>query len=128
MKKIFHFLKTLLFSLWAAIAGACVVWGTHYIIKNIRAISTLSGWSVVWSFMLAVIEIVLVLFLLYELGTIQLNSNKWIAHKKEQDAQTIDSSSEDSETSDEATDTSSKPVTKRRGSKAKSNDKSSQVQ
>ena len=118
MKKIFHFLKTLLFSLWAAIAGACIVWDTHYIIKNIRAIGTSSGWSVVWSFVLAVIEIILMLFLLYELGTIQLNANKWIAHKRELDAQTTDSSSCDCETSNEATDTSSE--TKSKGKRKKS--------
>ena len=118
MKKIFHFLKTLLFSLWAAIAGACVVWNTYHIIKNICAIGTSSGWSVVWSFVLAVIEIVLVFFLLYELGTIQLNSNKWVAHKKELDTQTTDSSSCDCETSHEATDTSSE--TKSKGKRKKS--------
>lgn len=118
MKKILHFLKTLLFSLWAAIAGGCIIWYIHLIIKNIRAISTSSGWSVVWSFVIAVIEIILALFLLYDLGTIQLNSNKWVAHKKELDAQTIDSSSCDCETSSEATDTSSE--TKSKGKRKKS--------
>jgi hypothetical protein len=104
MKKIFNFLKTFLYSIWPAIAGACVVLDTHHIIKNIRAISTSSGWSVVWSFVMAVIGIILVLLLLYELGTIQLNSNKWVAHKKAIDAQTIDSSTSDCETSDDAAD------------------------
>ena len=39
MKKILHFLKTLLFSLWAAIIGACVVCEIYYIIKNIHKLS-----------------------------------------------------------------------------------------
>lgn len=118
MKKILHFFKTLLFSLWAAIAGACVVWDIHYIIKNVQAISSGSGWSVVLSFILAFIEIILVLILLYELGTIQLNSNKWVAHKKELDAQTIDSSLCDCETSDEATNTSSDTKSKSKRKKS----------
>lgn len=105
MKKILNFFKTLLFGIMPSIAGGCIVWDVHYIIKNIQAISTGSGWSVVLYFVLATIEAILAIILLYELGTIQLNSNKWIAHKKEQDAQTIDSSSCDCETSNEAADT-----------------------
>ena len=106
MKKILNFFKALLYSFWPALAGLCIVMDVRYIIKNIQAINTGSGWSVVWSFVMAAIEVFLVIVLLYELGLHQINSRNWIAYKKELDAQTIDSSSEDSETSDETADTS----------------------
>lgn len=107
MKKIFNFFKTLLYSIWLALAGGCIVLSIYYIIKNIQAINTESGWAVVLSFVLAFIETILAIILLYELGTVQLNSNKWIAHKKEITTQTINNSPEDCEISNESTDTSS---------------------
>jgi hypothetical protein len=107
MKKIFNFLKTLLYSIWSAIAGGCIVLNVYYIIKNIQAINTGSGWTVVLSFVLALMETIITVILLYELGTIQLNSNQWIAYKKTIATQTIDGSPEDYESSDEATDISS---------------------
>lgn len=118
MKKIFNFLKTLLYGILPAISGGSIALAIIYIINNIKSINTGSGWSVVGYFTTAIIELILAVYLLYELGVIHLNSNKWIAHKKEQDAQTIDSSSEDSETSNEATDTSSE--TKSKGKRKKS--------
>lgn len=114
MKIIINFFKTLLYSIWPALAGGCIVSSMYYIIKNIQAINTGSGWTVVLSFVLALIETVLTIILLYELGTIQLNSNQWVAYKKAIATQTIDGSSEDCESSDEATDISSD-----KGSKSK---------
>ena len=107
MKKIINFLKTLLYSIWPTVAGGCIIMNVYHLIKNIQAINTGSGWAVVLSFVLAFMETVLTVMLLYELGTIQLNSNKWMAHKKEIAAQTINDSPEDCETSNESTDISS---------------------
>lgn len=106
MKKIFNFLKTLLCGILPAIFGSLITFDIMYIINNIESISTGSGWSVVWCFTIAIIELILVVCLLYELGITQINSAKWIAHKREE-ATNIDSSSEDREICDKATDTSS---------------------
>ena len=116
MKKIINILKTFLYSIWPALAGGCIVWDVHYIIKNIQAISTGSGWAVVLYFVLATIEAILAIVLLYELGTIQINSNQWVAYKKAITAQTIDSSPCECETSDEAADTSSDTKSKHKKS------------
>lgn len=107
MKKIIKFLKTLVYGIIPAIAGGLIALDIMYIINNIKSINTGSGWTVVLSFVLALIETVLTIILLYELGTIQLNSNQWVAYKKAIATQTIDGSSEDCESSDEATDISS---------------------
>ena len=106
MKKIFNFLKTLLCGLLPAISGSLIELGIMYIINNIKSINTASGWYVVGYFTLAIIELILSVCLLYELGLIQLNSSKWIAHKREE-AANIDSISVDCETSDETADRSS---------------------
>lgn len=118
MKKIFNFLKTLLYGILPAISGGLITLAIIYTINNIKSINTGSGWSVVLSFVLAFIEIILVLILLYELGTIQLNSNKWVAHKKELNTQTIDSSTSDNETSGEAINTSSDTKSKSKRKKS----------
>ena len=105
MKKILNFFKTLLFGIMPSIAGGCIVLSVCYIIKNIQAITTGSGWHVVHFFVVAVIETILSVALIYELGELQINANNWKAYKRSQAAQTIDSSSCDCETSDEAADT-----------------------
>lgn len=104
MKKIFNFLKTLLYGILPAISGCSITLAIMYIINNIKSINTGSGWSVVLSFVLALMETILAVYLLYELGVIQLNSKKWIAHKQEETANNIESSSSDCETSDETAD------------------------
>ena len=95
----------LLYGIMPAIAGGLVLMDVTYIIKNIRNITTGSGWPVVWYFMLCSMEVVLVVLLLYELGKHEYNSNKWIAYSKEKTEHNNDSSSKDNETSDEAADT-----------------------
>lgn len=106
MKKIINFLKTLVCGIMPAIAGGLIVLDVIYIINNIKLINTGSGWSVVLYFVLAVIESILAVCLLYELGVIQMNSKQWVKYNKANAANTIAGSSEDNETSDEATDTS----------------------
>ena len=78
----------------------------YYVITHLKLITSGSGWSVVWHFLIAVLEITLLIMLWYELGTICLNARKWNLYKKEISADTIDSSLEDCETSDESTDIS----------------------
>lgn len=107
MKKIINFLKTLVCGIMPAIAGGLIVLNVHYIIKNIQAINTGAGWSVVLSFLLATIESILTICLLYEFGVLQINSDQWVKYNKAKAANTINSSTSDNETSDEATDTSS---------------------
>lgn len=104
MKKIFNFLKTLLYGILPAISGGLITLDIMYIINNIKLINSGSGWSAVWHFTMVTIVLILAACLLYELGVIQLNSKKWIAHKKEETVNNIDSSSSDCETSDETAD------------------------
>jgi hypothetical protein len=118
MKTIFKFFKTLLYSIWPTLAGFCIAGDIHCIIRNIRAINTGSGWNVVLSFVLVVMEITLAIILLYELGWHQINSKNWVEYKKAIDAQTTDSSSCDCETSNEATDTSSDAKSKSKRKKS----------
>ena len=101
MKKIINVLKTFLYSIWSAIAGGCIVLNVYHIINNIQKINTGSGWAVVLSFVLALVETILTIILLYELGTIQLNSNQWVVYKKAIASQAIDGSPEDCGPSDE---------------------------
>lgn len=118
MKKIFNFLKILLYGILPAISGGLIALDIMYIINNIKSINTGSGWSAIGYFTTATIELILAVCLLYELGVIQLNSKKWIAHKKEETVNNINSSSSDCETSDETTNTSSE--TKSKGKRKKS--------
>jgi hypothetical protein len=104
MKKILNFLKALLFGIYPTICGVFIGCSTYYVIKHLRLITTGSGWSVVWHFLIAIIEAFCVIFWWYELGTMCLNARKWNLHKKEISADTIDGSSEDCKTSDESTD------------------------
>lgn len=107
MKKIINFFKTLIYGIMPAITGGLLVLNTIYIIHNIKSISTGTGWSVVLYFVMATIELILAVCLLYELGVTQINTNKWVKYNKEIAAHTIDSGTSDNETSDKATDISS---------------------
>ena len=121
MKKVLNFLKTLLYGIMPAIAGGLITTTILLIVKNIRAINTQSSWVAVLYFVIAAVEVFLAIDLLYNLGKLQINSNNWIAyqkHKESEDTQTIDSSSCDCETSNEATDASSD--TKSKGKRKKS--------
>lgn len=101
MKKIFNFLIVLLRGILPAISGALVAMSVCYIIQNIYNITTGSGWSVVLYFALAVIELFLSVCILCELGTMSINSNKWIAYTREKKDNNIDGVFDDCEASDE---------------------------
>ena len=116
--KIFNFLKTLLLGVIPAIAGGMITLDVLYIINHIRHIGAGSGWNAVFHFSLALIEFILAVILLYDLGGLQDKANKWIQYKKTQTADNTDSSSCDCETSNEATDTFSE--TKSKGKRKKS--------
>ena len=77
------------------------------IINNIKSINTESGWYAVGFFITVIIEVILAIYFLYQLGVMELNSNKWIAHKREEAANNIDSSSSDCEAANETVDRSS---------------------
>lgn len=106
MKKILNILKTFVHGLGPACTGGLVAFDAIYCVNNIVEITThaVSGWNVVLNFILAILEFVLMILLIYELGIMSQNSNNWIAYNKAQAAQTIDSSSEECETSDETAD------------------------
>ena len=106
MKKLFNIIKTLISGILPAMSGGLIALGVMYIIQNVHKIAETSGWPVVKYFLLATVELILALMLLYELGVIMINAKKWTKYKREISADTIDSSSEDCETSDESTDTS----------------------
>ena len=107
MKKIFNFLKILLYGILPAIFGSLITFDIMYIINNIKSIYTASGWYVVGHFVTATIEVILVICFLYQLGVMELNSNKWIMHKREEAANNIDSSLSDYKTANETADRSS---------------------
>ena len=107
MKKIFNFLITLLCGLIPAVFGSLITFDIMYIINNIKSIHTASGWYVVGYFITATIEVILAICLLYQLGVMELNSNKWFMHKREEAANNIDSSSSDCEAANETVDKSS---------------------
>ena len=110
MKKIFNFLKTLLYGIIPALAGGCIVLDVYYIIKNIQRITVGSGWEVVLYFALGVTELFLAVTLLFELGSLNICAKKWHKHLKNnaaESADNIDSGTSDCETSDEAANTSS---------------------
>ena len=117
MKKFLYFLKSLVVGIWPTAIGVLIAWDMHCIVNNIRSIPYMSGWPVVWVFCLTIVLILLTAWFLSGLGNMVLESNKWVKYTQQQKAQTIDSSSSDIETSDKATDTSSTPVTTKRGSK-----------
>ena len=107
MKKIINILKTLLYGIWPALAGGCIAMDVYYFIRNIQNITTHSSWIVIYYFILAAAELFLAIALLYECGKMQLNAKKWLAYtqyKELDEADNIDGSSDDCETSDEAAD------------------------
>lgn len=121
MKKIFNFLKTFLSGIIPAAVGGLTSIEVYYIIKNIQAINMHTGWNVVKFFLLAFIELILVIILIYEFGIMKINSKNWTKHVKnitEEASDTIASSSPENETSDEAADTYSE--TKSKGKRKKS--------
>ena len=123
MKKILNFLKTLLFGIMPAIAGGLITANILCIVKNIHSINTQSSWMAVLYFVIAAVEVLLAIDLLYNLGKLQINSNNWIAHTKHKESEGTDnkdSSSSDHETSGETTDTSSKTIVTGKGKRKKS--------
>jgi hypothetical protein len=98
MKKIFsnilQFFKALAYGLYPSILGFLVTAETYHAVLNIIKVTSSSGWSVVGHFVLALIEIVIVIFLLWDLGLTHICANNWIAyqkHKQSEDADNIDS-------------------------------------
>ena len=121
MKKILNFFKTFLSGVLPTFLGGSVCLAVWYIYNNIVKIATGNGWSVVLSFVLAVIEFILVIMMLYEMGELTINAKRWkkyLKSKEEEIVNTIDGSSKENETSNEATDTSSE--TKSKGKRKKS--------
>ena len=86
MKKIFNFLKTLVYGLWPACMGGVIALDVIDCVRNIIDITTckVSGWNVVLNFILIILECILAILLLYELGRISRNSNNWIAYNNHQ--------------------------------------------
>ena len=107
MKKIFNFLKILLCGILPAVFGSIITLDIMCIINNIKSINTESGWYVVGFFITVIIEVILAIYFLYQLGVMELNSNKWIMHKREEAAHNITSSLSDCETANETADRSS---------------------
>lgn len=108
MKAFLKFFRNMMIGIPVACIGASIAISIRYIVDNFIDISTGSGWSVVLSFILVLLEICLVCILLHDAGTIWLNARKWTRYKRNEDANTTNGSSEDSETSNEAAGTSSK--------------------
>ena len=121
MKKIFNFLKALLYGMIPAIAGGAIVLDIYYVIQNIQRVTVGSGWEVVLYFALGVTELFLAFTLLYELGHLSISAKKWHKYLKnnlDESTDNIDSSTSDCETSDEATDTSSDTKSKSKRKKS----------
>lgn len=107
MKRFFNIIKTLIFGIFPTIAGGAIVVDIIYIVKNIQKITETSGWPVVYYFLVATAELIIVVMLWYELGIMASNSKQWIKHKHETAAYNIDSTSPDCpdcEETDEAAD------------------------
>lgn len=121
MKKIFNFLKTLLYGIIPALAGGCIVLDVYCIITNIQRITVGSGWEVVLYFALGVTELFFAFVLLLELGHLNIAAKKWYKYLKnnsDKSTDNIDSSTSDCETSDKATDTSSDTKSKSKHKKS----------
>ena len=119
MKKFLTFIKRVLLGLLPAAQGAIVVYGLQKAITCFKITTVSQGWAAVLFCFEALSFLALMLWFLYDLGKDCHDAMDWRAHKREEAVQTIDGSSDDCETSDEATDTSSEPVTKKRKSKKK---------
>ena len=102
MKKFIAFLKNVILGAIPTLLGALAGMGAYYIFQNVVNITEGSGWSVVFYFLLAFVEAVLVILVMAILGETKSNSNKWLKHKKEVSEDTISGSSDENETSDDA--------------------------
>lgn len=103
MKKIINFLKTLLYGIIPAIAGGAIVMDVYYIIKNIKYITTGSGWIVVSYFILGLVELFLAITLLHALGSINILAKQNSGNIQNNTAKSVDNTTSDSlenETSD----------------------------
>lgn len=102
MKKIINFFKTLLYGIAPALAGGAIVLDIYYVIKNIQRISTGSGWGVILYFAFGIVELILSIALLYELGSINMIATNWKKRSEHNTAgSTYDNvSGQDCETSD----------------------------
>lgn len=105
MKTVLNFFKHLLHGIFPTVGGGLVTMAIYNIFKNFKLIATGSGWSSIGAFCFAIIEIILALILIYELGEDQIHAKKWRQYKRSQTADTMNGSSCDCETSDEATNT-----------------------
>ena len=106
-QKILKILKTLVNGFLPACLGGSIVISVWYLYNNIVNITVGHGWSVILSFILGISELILTILLLYELGEIAVSAKKWTQYlkdKQEQNEDTINSSTSDCETSDEAAD------------------------
>ena len=106
IKKIFNVIKIMCFGVIPAIMGGAIALDIVSCTTNIINITTnsVTGWGAIIAFILALMEIVLAFIFLYELGKIQINAYNWTAYKRVQAENTIDGSSKENETSDEAAD------------------------
>ena len=89
-----------------ALDGVCIALGAWYMYHNIIDITNGTGWPVILNFILAVIEFILIVILLYELGVIASSAKSWIKYlknKQEEITDTIDDDSPDCDASDETT-------------------------
>ena len=105
LAKITYCLKSLYYGVLPMLLGGCSTLAIYYTVQNIEKITTGSGWPVVYNFVFALCEIALAIIALYELGEINMSAKNWkqyIKYKKIDEADAIDSSSDDCETSDEA--------------------------
>lgn len=119
-KKIVNILKTMFYGITPLAYGGCTTLSIFYIVRHLLIIPSTSGWTTIAHFSIMFMEIVLSIIALYELGIMRINSNNWILHMKHKHCDVEhnnNSSTSDSETSDEATNTSSEPVTDKRRSK-----------
>lgn len=107
LKKIFKFFKRILLGLLPAAQGAIIVFNLQKAITCFKLTATSQGWTAVVFCFEALCYLALMCWFLYDLGKDCNDAMDWRVYKRNELAQTIDSSSEENETSDEATDTSS---------------------
>lgn len=103
MKKIINFFITLAYGIIPAIAGGAIALDVYWIVRHIQMITTGSGWTVVYHFALGIIELLLAITLLYDLGSLNMFAVNWKKHLKNNTSDsTCDNTNGDqeSETSD----------------------------
>lgn len=89
MKKIFNFLKTLLWGILPAVMGGIIISGVCFIVKNIHEITVGSGWMVVLLFVFSLLELTYIIICLYQLGDMLIKSSEWAKYKKLQTTNNI---------------------------------------